>query len=354
MKGIYMKRYIKSFKMLFIAFVFMSLFYSLEISKFEQTKLKFIEENNFFTYESKVFHVDSLKIAQKSLIEVLDKYSDIVIQNKCLKYNQFEGSAIYFNSKPNFIPNMLNGRYFNVLDFKSNVPVSVIGKNMIDSVVEENDTKYLVLGDIRYEVIGVMGGENSSVNDKFIVNFNSNSIYNNIIDKESFYQVETMNKNINIISKLDHDLKLIDNSSKILMDSSLNIKNPITGYIRSRFYYLMFIIVVFVLSTINMASFYMSKRENEIGVLKAVGIKNNRIFAKILLEYEIVTIVSFIMGLLIHYTVYLVMYKNYLYYYININNVYNILFIAGITGFVTCLIPLIKLLKISPTYIMKR
>lgn len=349
-----MKRYIKSFKIIFIAFVFISLFYSLEMSKFKENKLKVIEENDFFSYDSIAFHIDSTSITQKDLIQILKGYNNVLIQNKYIQYSGFNGSAIYFNSNPKYKPNIIEGRYFNLEDFNVDTPIAVVGKSIFNNLTVENGEKYLMLDNIKYKVIGVMGGNSSFVNNRFIINLNSYDMNNNVINKETFYQLEITDRNKNIIDNLIYDSKNIDTSAKILKDSSLSIVNPINGYIKSRMYYIMFVMIAFIISTINITSFYMLKRKNEIGVLKAIGIKNIRIFFKIFLQYEIVILSSFSVGLLSHWILYIVRYKENIYYYIDIFNILLILSIVLITGFITCSIPLIKLLKISPTEIIKR
>lgn len=346
-----MKRYIKNYKFIFFSFIFMSLFFSLEISKFEKTRLNMIENNDFFTYESKTFHISTLKITEKIFINTISKYENIFLQKKYFQFNEFTGSEIYFNYIPEYIPNIIRGRYFNLEDFDLSTPVAVIGKNMIKNILKKNDIEYILINDIEYEVIGIMGGEDSLLNDKFIINFNDYNL-DNSINEESFYQIE--NNESLILNNLKKDLSLLDDKIKILEDSSLNIINPISGYVKYRIYYLAFIFIIFIISTINISNFYMSKREKEIGILKAIGIRNSRIYLKIILEYEIISILSFLMGLLIHYLLYVCIYNKQLYYNIDFKNLVIIVIISLIVGFIGCYIPLVKLIKTSPIKIMKR
>lgn len=346
-----MKKYIKRYKFIFLSFIFMSLFFSLEISKFEKTKLNMIESNDFFTYESKIFHISSSKITENTLIKTLSKYEKIFLQKKYLQFNEFSGSEVYFNYTPKYIPNIIRGRYFNLEDFKSTDLVAVVGRNLTKNIFKKNNIEYIFINDNEYKIIGIMGGEGSSLNDKFMINFNPYNL-DNYINEEEFYQLE--NNNFQILNNLKNDLNYLDSKIKILEDSSLNVINPINGYVKYRIYYITFIFVIFTISTINISNFYMSKREKEIGILKSIGIKNLRIYFKIIFEYEIMSIVSFVMGLIIHYLLYIFIYNNQLYYYINFKNLGVVVIISLIVGFIGCYIPLVRLIKISPIKIMKR
>lgn len=348
-----MKKYIKNYKFIFLSFIFMSLFFSLEISKFEKTKLDMIESNDFFTYESKIFHISSSKITEDTLIKTLSKYEKIFLQKKYLQFNECSGSEVYFNYIPKYMPNIIRGRYFNLEDFKSNDSVAVIGNNMTKYIFEKNDIEYILINDMEYEIIGIMGGEGSLLNNKFMINFNAYKLESNI-NEEDFYQIEN-NNYLNVLNNLNKDLIHLDSSVKILEDSSLNIVNPINGYVEYRMYYVAFVFIIFIISTINISNFYMNKREKEIGILKAIGIKNSRIYSKIIFEYEITSAISFIMGVLIHYLLYIMfIYNKKLYYYINLKNLVLVVSISLIVGFIGCHIPLVRLIKTSPVNIIKR
>lgn len=348
-----MIKIIKKYKIIFFIFVCMSLFYSLEISRFQKTEFNIIEDNNFFSNDSIAFRINS-KINSTKFIEILNGI-DINIELKYLKSNQFFGSAIYISEIQEYLPNIIEGRYFNLDDFKMNIPVAVIGTELLNYTILENDERYLLVDEIKYKVIGVMGGEDSICNDRFFINLNSYLLYSKeFLELDDFYNVDLKYSEADILEKLEEEILMYDKATEILKDSSLTIINPIESYIKNRGFYIFMSIIVFVVSTINITAYYINKRKYEMGVLKAVGIKNFTIIRKVICEFEILAVVSFIIGIAIHYVIYMLFYKKSVYYWINIGDLILVLLIGIVLGGLTCILPIIKILKIQPTYIIKR
>ncbi len=347
--------YIKKFNFSIPVFIFMSLFFSLEISKMQVVKMNNLEQNNFFKSNSIVFHLQSNKITQADFFNILNSQNDLMFQKKYITDGYINGQAIYFSVNPKERPNIINGRYFEKNDFHGNTPVAVIGKDIKDKTITENGQRYLFVNNTKYLVIGIMSGKDSVFNNEFLINYNSYILnHNSNIDPKDFYQIQWKSGTQNKFLQLKQKLKNMDSNMVLSKDNSRTIINPIKDYIANRMSYLITIITIFILNIISISSYYIDEKRKEIGVLKAFGIRNITIIKKIIFQYEIISFFSFVIGIIIHFSLYKLMYENVAYYKIQLENVIGLIFSSLVTGFVASIWPTMKLLKVEPNEIMRR
>lgn len=351
-----MLKYIKKFNFSILVFIAISLFFSLQLSKMEVVKMHSLEQNNFFLSDSIIFHLKSDKIYGNDFLKLINSEDNVMVQKKYIEKNGFTGEAVYCSTTLKDYPNILEGRYFNKADFLNNSPVAVIGKNLKNRILTENDENFLIVDNIKYHVIGIMGGDDSLFNDKFIINLSSYLLnLNNVIDVNDFYQIQYINKNTNTkFTQLEEKFKLLDSNSMLIEDNSREIKNPIMDYIKNVYIYVLAILGIFLLNIIFITSYYISKSEKEIGVMKALGLTNKSIIKKIVYQYELVSLMSFLLGIIIHYIIYRFIYINTAYYRINVINIIIILMVSIVIGFISSIWPTVRLLRIEPNEIMKR
>lgn len=351
-----MLKYIKKFNFSILVFISISLFFSLEISKIEVVRMNSLEENNFFSSDSIIFHLKSSIISTKDFFKIISSEKNLMIQKSYIEDGGLRGQALYLSDDPKNSPNILEGRYFKKEDFVSNTPVAVIGKDIANRTIKENGKEFLMINNLKYRVIGIMGGEDSLSNNKFIVNLNSYLLnYEKVIDMNDFYQVEWINYSTEVkFSELKEKIKNIDSNGILIEDNSRTIKNPIMNYIKYRAIYIIIIVAVFLLNIISITAYYINKNEKKTGVLKALGITNRIIIRKIVLEYELVSLISFIIGIAIHFIIYELFYINHIYYKIHLENVLVLIMCSIIIGLIASICPTLRLLKIEPNEIMKR
>lgn len=350
-----MIKHIRVFGLSIIVYIFMSLFLSLEISKMNVVRMNILEQNNFFSSEAITFHITS-SIFPEELLKFIKEDKNIVIHQKLIKVGANYGSALYRGSLTKEIPNIIKGRYFTEEDLNSTIPVIIIGKDMTKSIIREDNTDYFIIDDIKYRVIGIMGGKDSSLNNNFIVNLSSYLVNNcENISYKNFYEVQwDVNKdNKDKFYNLENKLKEKYSDTKFSIDNSFSTRNPAIKYIMNRIKYILSVCIIFILNIFSITTYYINRRKKEIGVLKAYGIQNKHIIKKILLQYQLVSIICSIIALSLHHLIYIFFYSDSLFYKVHYFNIIGLIILSMIIGLVTSIFPLFKLYKISPNEIMK-
>lgn len=303
---------------LFLIFFVISLFFSVVACYVENTRQSLIMANEFFSDNSVQFQIiggssGKDKISGMEFMSTISKSDGIILGENIgidKQNNQhIDGTAIYFNKSCFNKPPILSGRFFTVNDFRNDVPVALIGKNLQERLINKGNKKYLYYDGTYYRTIGIMGYKNrSSIYDnRFIVNLNSI-----LSDSEKFnrdlntvmWRVDNKNSGArnsvkyiyNSLSKINKNLqvqilKQNSKSSSLIVAFNVN-KNLITSLI-------IFILVLF-FNIINVSLFWVSEMKKEIGVRKALGGTNKSIALKIILKYEIVGIAAALSALVIH------------------------------------------------------
>lgn len=209
--------------MTFFLFIINNLLLNTVFSSYENIKLN----NKIMNPSTNVINFYIENKSDLQTISYIKKYPNISIVKDSIYINAYKGQAVYFNDFNYDIP-IIEGRFFKEEDFDDNINKIVIGKDMRHLIVSLDGKKYVKFNGIKYEVIGIMGLENSvSTIDKcFYINLNSYlGKYNENIVKESFKIYSIGNFDTNLLNSIPN---IINNySSENINSLSKNIYNNI-------------------------------------------------------------------------------------------------------------------------------
>lgn len=197
--------------------------------------------------------------------------------------------AIYFKSNKIKIP-MVEGRFFRPEDFKQNNHYVVLGKNFLDILIKEQNNQYLEYGGIRFEVIGIIGMEKSSLLDKMIF-FNLEDVEPLLRGNGGVWildNIKSKNKLLEIFKNQDGQINLIERKSwgsDRLYD--LNMYKLIL-------YGVLFCVY---LSFIGMLLFYTLRFQNYIYISLLLGFSLRRIYSRVCLNVVNDVSLYFLIGL---------------------------------------------------------
>lgn len=127
--------------------------------------VKFVNQQKSFEEENCVnvdFALDLSKEEKEVLLNDLMKNKDMIIKVQGSQ-NQFEpgvfSAGVFSNVDVNYDMPIIEGRFFNAEDFKSNKKEVVIGKEVLKSsiVTTRNGKKYIKKGVEEFEIIGIIG-----------------------------------------------------------------------------------------------------------------------------------------------------------------------------------------------------
>lgn len=348
-----------------IIFTF-SLFTSIVISDYRNIK----EANNFKDNNTKAFKFDdskkeSKKIDFKSLVQVLDSYkdSDIYLElNPIPKYlanNTLFGKAIYYNYNiDNNFP-IIEGENFTLEQMNSTEKLVLVGKNLKDNIILEDGMEYFTIDDVKYRVLGILGSDTKKTgfDDIFIINMKSMDYYS---DNRSTWSLNvSLNEDLNSILDNYKNIGIKNNSILKLVEvnnqnNKITIKDIFENY--NDFMYIFKMISGFgILNLIIVVFFWFDRSIKEIGIRKAYGATNLSIAKFILKRYELSTLISISIGLLLHYILKGVLSSMFPMFSFDIylENVLIATIIFMFIGSFAATIPFIKAIKVQPIIIMK-
>lgn len=322
-----------------------------------------LEFDNQFTNNAIGISFDDKLENQEILnrISTIQQNKNIIVRFICNVFDyesNYIGDAncegIYFSEDFNNSYNLISGRFFNKNDFKENNNLVVIGKDMLKYTRLEGEKRYLLNGETKFEVIGVLGKEGISTmyDDKII--FNLRYIFNNqyfvtknlwsvdstALSKQQLIDiVKKADKNINIeerlVGKRPNPLREAINQSKELIIGVLGI--------------IFCAIFTLFISLHN----WLDLIKLEIGIRQCNGATRSNIMTIILRRYLIYSCISFIASLLIYYLLHIINFGGLFDYKINYINllisVSSIVFI----GFFTIIISLCKISRIEIGKLMR-
>lgn len=353
-------------KMIFIIILFsliiftFSIVSSILISDYKNN----VEINGFKDNNTIYFDFDeSSKVSFKDVISVLDEYneSNIYIEYdpipKYLSNSTLFGKGVYYNYNMENSRPIIEGRDFTLEEVNSNEKKILVGKNLISKVVEEDEKKYFVIGEEKFEVIGILGNgnRNTGYDDTFIINLKSSGGFSDLrarwkLDVENS---EEFNKILSAYEQI-----AINNNLNINITKEDNKKLDIIDILSNRPEFINIFMMVFGFGLINLiivVYYWMNKNIKEIGIRKAYGGTDLRISLHIILQYEISVLISVLIAILAHLAL-----KNTLisiFPMFNFDLYYENIVLAAILfmiiGLIVSIIPLIKAKKVQPIVIMK-
>ena len=233
---------------------------------------------------------DAISLRQ---IEAIKNIAPIVIGETPAQFNGLERTVPIIGTTPSFLAvrkwEMATGNFLPGVTLDRSPPVCVIGKEVESELFGKNKAigQWLRVGDRRCRVTGIIGTEGRAVGidaQKVVVMpvslatalFNRASLFRIGIEARNTWEMEQIKKDIIKIIKKRHqgkeDITVIRQDS--VMKSFDNIFNVLTMALGSIASISLFVAGILIMNVMLVA---VSQRQAEIGLLKAIGAKNNQI-----------------------------------------------------------------------------
>jgi putative ABC transport system permease protein len=344
---------------IFTIFFIATIFISLSISTIESVIKDDNTQNGYVGRNAKFINIKSFgKIDNKKLLNIIRNMNDFTVFKNNLSSGPFTGKAILTDEINDNGQIVKDGRFFTSDDFKSNEGVAVVGEDAYKKTYKKNGITYFPYENSEYRVIGILGFKNrqSVYDSQFYINLNC-LIMNSPLD--------FIGNNIILDSKNNADLKFNEFINKLKNDSNAieynfgedkRIKNPLLNYIKDSYIFIglvIAIVVCLVLNTFSVTLHWIDSRKKEIGIRKALGGTNFKIASLILVEYQTVSLLAFVAGLI----VYIVVIKTNILKLFNgdiyLNTAIITFLLLSLIGLITSIVPIRKSMRIQPSEVMK-
>ena len=259
---------------------------------------------------------DAISLRQ---IEAIKNIAPIVIGETPAQFNGLERSVPIIGTTPSFLAvrkwEMATGNFLPGVTLDRSPPVCVIGKEVESELFGKNKAigQWLRVGDRRCRVTGIIGTEGRAVGidaQKVVVMpvslatalFNRPSLFRIGIEARNTWEMEQIKKDIIRIIKKRHqgkeDITVIRQDS--VMKSFDNIFDVLTMALGSIASISLFVAGILIMNVMLVA---VSQRQAEIGLLKAIGAKNNQINHLFITEAIILSGSGALLGLVLGHTV---------------------------------------------------
>ena len=259
---------------------------------------------------------DAISLRQ---VEAIKNIAPIVIGETPAQFNGLERSVPIIGTTPSFLAvrkwEMATGNFLPGVTLDRSPPVCVIGKEVESELFGKNKAigQWLRVGDRRCRVTGIIGTEGRAVGidaQKVVVMpvslatalFNRPSLFRIGIEARNTWEMEQIKKDIIRIIKRRHqgkeDITVIRQDS--VMKSFDNIFNVLTMALGSIASISLFVAGILIM---NVKLVAVSQRQAEIGLLKAIGAKNNQINQLFITEAIILSGSGALLGLVLGHTV---------------------------------------------------
>lgn len=282
------------------------IFASLIVSYVEIIYENRLEVDNFKTNNHVSFVFDETA-NYKDLLEAVKKLElekDIIISHQGGKAFQPEvyPVGIYFNGNYRNGYNLLKGRFFTIEDFKNDKKVAIVGKNALSNTKIENGIRYIYCGEDKFEIIGVIGKNNTVTRYDNFVLYNVNCALNEK-DREYLNTHWTIDSIVKDKSTLKNVISKITKNKNIIGLEAENVEpNPLKAAIsNSRFLIFNFLLVIgcILISLITAVIYWISEIALEIGIRKTYGASNKLIMIDIGKRYTLVSIFCLCIALIL-------------------------------------------------------
>ena len=302
---------------------------------------------NFNEKLSKEEIIESImKLKQNKNIVI--KFSSHVFdyeQNFIGDYNN-EGTFFNYNVTPKY--SLIWGRTFNKNDFKEDKNLIVIGKDIVKYTIKENNKTYLLNGNSKFEVIGILGKKDisSMYDDKILYNLeflfkNKDLLTHDLwaVDSDILSKQELKNLVLKNIKDVDIGESLIGkrpNPLKIAIKENKDLTLGVLGLIFCIF-------TTLIISILN----WLDIIKLEIGIRKCSGALNSNIIFIILNRYLLYSFISFCTSIMIYYLLHIINFAGLFDYNINNINIVISIIVIILIGIITIILSMIKISKIK-------
>ena len=361
-------RNLKKSLSLFVVFFTISIVFSVFSSYIETQRISSTINNQIFTNKFITFQIGNTTITNNDFVEALQAEKGAIISEPINK-NTSSGNAIYFNENCKNVPPIYQGKFFSVNDFSKDIPVAIVGKDLLKSLELKGNEKYFIFEDKPYKVVGLMGYKNkeSLYDNRFIINLNSAISNEDIFKKDlnvTMWKFDNIDKSPqDSINNIYKKLKVKDKNFRISINNSSGDYNPLMdaiGIYKSAIFILIIFVLVLFLNVVNISSFWVLDMKKEIGVRKALGGTNKSIIFKILCKYQIIAVSAALLALLVHLILIkssiALNYLNELYNtqsHVDIINVFILFIFTMLIGLLVSFIPIRQIIKMEPNDIIR-
>ncbi|GKX67745.1 ABC transporter permease [Inconstantimicrobium mannanitabidum] len=200
--------------------------------------------------------------------------------------------GLYFNGRYDCPYHILKGRFFTKEEMESKAKTVVIGKDVVSQTIKEGDKTYILCGQDKYEVIGVVGKENASTLYDDIVLYN---LINLADSKENIGSIEwKIDSNVYNVNELRNIISTYDDSHLL---KGAFYKMPPALKDSLKYNTQMFISTVLIgiavfLGLVQATVYWIENLKLEIGIRKKCGARDFQILCLIMKRYFIVSIVA--------------------------------------------------------------
>lgn len=301
------------------------------------------------------------KVSGEDFLNTVDTYKGIVIF-KSLYSSEDDiaksifGKGVYFKDKDFGHPPLLQGRYFEISDFKKDIPIAIVGKNLLKKTNVLKNQRYYLYEGVNYKVIGILGNPNYSTpyDNMYMINLNSGlkNVQDICMMNNISWQIDNVNGNTrkcfqDIMNKLGLEAEIPPNAKQ-----QLNPLNTALQQNKSLLEIAATVVFTLFITIINITLFWIYNRKKEIGIKKAFGASNIKIIAEMIINYTFICLCSAVLAIIVQQYL-----KNKIVFLekssVNMTNVIVLCIASLILGTVTALIPLRQILMVEPSEIMR-
>ena len=330
-----------------IIFMTISFFGSLGFSIIQSLTLDDVINEICLDKDQIEFNINNCeKITNAEFMNTIKNIDNIYIEKNGFMSSTYKGKAIFFNKSILNIPNMINGKFFNIKDFEKNKPKAIVGKSVYDNIsIKIGKTRYIKYDNSLYEIIGVMGYEdkNSILDNQFFINLNSYVMKSNNL----IYTKKLKTNNYKKIVK-----EFTNKYDDIEFEEVNNIQDNSNNY--SQVYLIMILIIsVIFMNVVNVTLQWIESRKKEIGIKKALGGTNFRIALEILFENQVIASISYFVGCLIYLVIIKSKFIPILGNAIYVMGLFKAFIFSSFIALIVSMISIINILKVKPSIIMK-
>lgn len=307
----YLKK-IKTSKLL-IATMATMLFFACLIISTVGDYTKFVQQQKSLDEQESVlfdFALDLSKDEKENILNDLmnDENISIMIPGSQIKFEPGTFSiGLFLNENLNYDMPMMEGRFFNIDDFKNNKKEVVIGKEILNSgiVTFKNGEKYIKRGIEEYKVIGIVGEKKKRTYFDYHLFYKTNNISIDDISNSTF----SISSSKMIAHNIEEYLQKKSKDKNLFINISLREKNDMERDTISRAVgigglYLIFYasagfcaFLTYILALVN----YINNIKKEIIIRKTYGAKSIDLLEDMVTRYIVITFISLAIVIVMSY-----------------------------------------------------
>lgn len=243
-------------------------------------------------------------------------------------------------------PPMKRGRFLEEHDFYRDGKYAVVGKKKLDEVFIEDDKEMLLINDVNFEVVGVMGYDVETILDDMIII----SDISFVLDEPSnLFVAEGKNVDADsLINDLQSELQKALNDNNIELKvydiSDTSIKNILKDSFNESYFFLL-IIGCCIICSFSISSEWVSRQQQRIAVKRLVGYDDKRMVLDVVKAYFFYCGMGTLIGLFITM---ILKYKIF-----NVRIITLSMFLNVICGFLSVILPTYRVLRINAIKILR-